>query len=111
MNPVSLPGFSCSENLFQPKNLRPFHKNMQPIEGIVPPATCPKTRFSFDTIKPHRFGLPGMLLFTVMLGLPCQQIHAQDAGPAAQIFNRVRYLPTPGMEATMVGGKFEGSNV
>jgi hypothetical protein len=38
-------------------------------------------------------------------------VMGQETTPATRIFNHARYLPTPGMEATMVGGKFEGSNV
>jgi len=84
---------------------------MHPIEGFVPPATFSKTRLFYNAIKPQRFGLPGVLLFTLILGFYCQPLPAQDIASTAQIFNRARYLPTPGMEATMVGGKFEGSNV
>ena len=56
--------------------------------------------------------LAQLAILTVAWPLSAAQTQeAPQASPASLVCNRVRFLPAPGNERAMIGGKFEGSNV
>ena len=56
--------------------------------------------------------LAQLAILTVAWPLSAAQTQeAPQASPASLVCNRVRFLPAPGHERAMIGGKFAGSNV